>query len=205
MEILLLGNETLHKKAQPVEHIDDTIRARIQEMFAAMDAQKGVGLAAPQVGKLLRMFVITADDGVPRVFINPHIIASSDELVEREEGCLSIPGIYGNVTRPKKITVQAVDEQGRKFVMEVDGLLSRAIQHENDHLDGILYIDRMDKNFREETIELFNKREERRKEKKALKKVKTDKLLAKIAAKKAKKEQNTETIETQKNNFSFTL
>jgi peptide deformylase len=185
MEIVRLGNDVLRQKAQPVGVIDDSIRALIDEMFVAMDAERGVGLAAPQVGKLIRLFVITAEDGVRRVFINPHIIASSDELVSREEGCLSLPGIYGNIVRPKKVTVHALNEQGKKFIIEADGVLSRAIQHENDHLDGVLFIDRADEAFRTEAIELFNKREARKKEKQTQKKAKAARIAAKIAAKSA--------------------
>ncbi|GMO50342.1 MAG: peptide deformylase [Treponemataceae bacterium] len=187
MEILLLGSDTLHQKAAPVEKVDDEIRALIADMFAVMKTRNGVGLAAPQIGRLLRLFVVTADDGVPRVFINPHIIFSSDEMVSREEGCLSIPGIYGDIIRPQKITAQALDEHGKKFLLEADGLLARVIQHENDHLDGILFIDRADEIFREQTINKFKKREDRKKEKKAQKQAKAERLAAKIAAKNVKK------------------
>jgi peptide deformylase len=188
MEILLLGSDALHQKAEAVETVDDEIRALIVQMFAAMQSHNGVGLAAPQVGRLLRLFVVIADDGVPRVFINPHIVFSSEETVSREEGCLSIPGTYGDIVRPEKITVQALDERGKKFMLEADGLLARVIQHENDHLDGILFIDRADEKFREQVIDKFKRREERKKEKKTQKQAKAERLAAKIAAKNAKKE-----------------
>jgi peptide deformylase len=188
MEVLKLGNEALRQKAQPVETIDEELLSLIAEMFVTMEKQNGVGLAAPQVGKLIRLFVITADDGVQRVFINPHIISFSDDLIEREEGCLSLPGIYNNIARPKKVTIQAINEQGKKFILEADGLLSRIIQHENDHLEGMLFIDRVDEVARNEAIELFNRREARRKEKKMQKKAKAERIAAKLAAKSTDKE-----------------
>jgi peptide deformylase len=187
MEILLLGSELLHQKAEPVRVVDDEIRALVADMFAAMKSRNGVGLAAPQVGRLVRLFVVIADDGVQRVFVNPHIISSSNEMAVREEGCLSIPGTYCDVTRPEKITVQASDERGKKFILEADGLLARVIQHENDHLDGILFIDRVDEEFRGQTIEKFKRREARKSEKKAQKQAKAERIKAKIAAKEAKK------------------
>jgi peptide deformylase len=187
MEILLLGSEVLHQKAEPVQAVDDSTRALIAQMFTLMNAHKGVGLAAPQVGVLARLFVITADDGVQRVFINPHIIAASEEMIEREEGCLSIPGTYGNIVRPSRITVQALDERGKKFVLEADGLLARAIQHENDHLDGVLFLDRAGAAFKAQVVEEFQKRLERKKAKKLQKQAKAERIQAKIAAKQAKK------------------
>ncbi len=185
MEILRLGNDTLRQKSEPVEKVTDEIRQLVEEMFKTMDAGKGVGLAAPQVGILKRLFVITADDGVRRVFINPQIIATSQETCEFEEGCLSIPNVWEYISRPAKVTVQALNEKGKPFTLEADGYLARIIQHENDHLDGILYIDRGDAEFRQKTIDSFEKRELRRQEKQALKAAKA----AKIAAKKAKKQE----------------
>lgn len=185
MEILRLGNDTLRQKSEPVEKVTDEIRQLAEEMFKTMEAGKGVGLAAPQVGILQRLFVITADDGVRRVFINPQIIATSQETCEFEEGCLSIPNVWEYISRPAKVTVQALNEKGKPFTLEADGYLARIIQHENDHLDGILYIDRGDAEFRQKTIDSFEKRELRRQEKQALKAAKA----AKIAAKKAKKQE----------------
>jgi peptide deformylase len=187
MEVVLLGSEVLHQKAEPVQTVDDSTRALIAKMFALMDAHKGVGLAAPQVGILARLFVVTATDGVQRVFINPHIIAASEEMIEHEEGCLSVPGTYANIVRPKKITVQALDEQGKKFTLNADGLLARAIQHENDHLNGVLFLDKADDADNARIIAEFNKRQERRQAKKLQKQAKSERILAKIAAKQAKK------------------
>ncbi len=144
MEVLRLGNETLREKAVPVGEITDEIRALATEMFATMEKADGVGLAAPQIGKSIRMFVLKADDGVKRVFINPQIIETSQETCSYEEGCLSIPKYYEDVIRPERITVQARNENGRRFTLEADGFLARVIQHEYDHLEGVLFIDRID-------------------------------------------------------------
>jgi peptide deformylase len=182
MEILQLGDEVLRQKSVPVVEITDEIKKLITEMFATMDAAKGVGLAAPQVGVLQRVFVIRLDDNVPRVFVNPTIIETSVETVPYEEGCLSVHGVFHTISRPKQVKVQALDENGKVFSLEAEGALSRAIQHENDHLNGILYIDYTDEEFRKKTVELFKRRAERRLEKKAAKKAKA----ARIAVKQAK-------------------
>ncbi|MDR1786811.1 MAG: peptide deformylase [Spirochaetaceae bacterium] len=186
MKILTLGDSLLRQKALPVEKVDDTIRALVADMFAAMEAKNGVGLAAPQVGKLLRLFIAAADDGVRRVFINPHITAMSEETAEREEGCLSIPGIYENITRPRAVTVQAMDERGARFVLEADGMLARIILHENDHLDGLLFLDRTGEDARNAAIARFKRREERRAEKAAQKKARAERIAAKLAARKSR-------------------
>ena len=147
----------------------------------------GVGLAAPQIGKSIRMFVAMADDDVKRVFINPQIIKTSEEVSDYEEGCLSIPQVYESITRPTRVTIQALNEKGRPFTLEADGLLARIIQHEYDHLDGILYIDRGDKDFAEKTEAQFKKRAERAAQKAKEKEAKARKIAAKLAAKEAKK------------------
>ena len=133
------------------------------------------------------MFVAMADDDVRRVFINPQIIATSDDSVPYEEGCLSVPQVYENIMRPSKVTVQAQDQNGKRFTIEADGLLARIIQHENDHLDGVIFIDRGDEEFAKKTAEQFAKRAERAAQKAAEKEAKAKRIAAKIAAKKAKK------------------
>ncbi len=143
MKVIQLGNETLRQKAVPVEDINDDIRLLVREMFETMEREDGIGLAAPQVDKSIRLFVVRADDGIERTFINPQIIATSQETESYEEGCLSIPKTYEDVIRPSAITVQAKNERGRRFTLEADGLLARVIQHEYDHLEGILFIDRI--------------------------------------------------------------
>ena len=183
MEILHLGQELLRQKSLPVEEVNDELRATIQAMFDTMLESEGVGLAAPQVGILQRFFVVIADDDVPRVFINPQIIATSSEMCDYEEGCLSIPNVYEKITRPAKITIQALNEQGRPFTLEAEGFLARVIQHEYDHLEGVLYIDRGDQDFKEKIVQQFQRRAARKAEKEAAQAARA----AKIAAKKAKK------------------
>lgn len=186
MEILYLGNELLRQKSKPLakEEINDTLRNTISGMFDLMLEKEGVGLAAPQIGILKRFFVIIADDNVRRVFINPQITATSAETCVYEEGCLSIPRLYENITRPAKITIQATNEKGKPFTLEADGYLARIIQHEYDHLDGILYIDRGDEAFKQKAAEIMAKREEKQKQKEKIKAAKA----AKIAAKQAQRE-----------------
>ena len=189
LKICKLGEEVLRKKSVPIkdEEINDELRALAEEMFETMENANGVGLACPQVGKNIRMFVAEADDDVKRVFINPQIIATSDDSVPYEEGCLSVPQVYENIMRPSKVTVQAQDQNGKKFTLEAEGLLARIIQHENDHLEGVIFIDRGDADFAKKTAEQFAKRAERAAQKAAEKEAKAKKIAAKIAAKKAKK------------------
>ena len=187
LEITKLGEEILRQKAEPVAEVNDEIRKLVDDMFDTMIAADGVGLAGPQVGKNLRLFVLIADDDVRRVFINPQIIKTSAELGDYDEGCLSVPQVYETIRRPVGVTVQALNEKGRPFTLEADGLLARIIQHEYDHLDGIIFIDRGDKDFAEKTTAQFMKRAERAAEKQAAKESKAKKIAAKIAAKEAKK------------------
>lgn len=183
LDITKLGEDILRQKAEPVAEVNDEIRQLAEDMFETMIEAEGVGLACPQVGKNLRMFVLIADDDVRRVFINPVIIKTSEETSEYDEGCLSIPQVYETITRPVAVTVQALNEKGRPFTLEADGFLARIIQHEYDHLDGILYIDRGDKDFAAKTEAQFKKRAERAAEKAKLKEAKARKIAAKIAAK----------------------
>lgn len=187
LDVTKLGEEILRQVAVPVEEVNDEIRQLAEDMFETMIATDGVGLAAPQIGKSIRMFVLIADDDVRRVFINPQIIKTSEEVCDYDEGCLSIPHVYETITRPAKVTVQALNEKGKPFTLDAEGFLARIIQHEYDHLDGILYIDRGDKDFAEKTIAQFKKRAERAAEKEKAKEAKARKIAAKIAAKEAKK------------------
>jgi peptide deformylase len=143
MDILILGNDLLRQRAEPIQTIDDEVRTIAGEMIAALHAGKGVGLAGPQVGFMKRIFVVHVDGDVPRVFINPSITATSTEVVKYEEGCLSIPGVWADVIRARDLEIQAWNEKGRPFSMEVDGILARVILHEYDHLEGVLFIDRL--------------------------------------------------------------
>jgi peptide deformylase len=143
MDIELLGADTLRQKAVAIRPIGPEYKKIAADMIATMDAQKGIGLAGPQVGLLQRIFVVHIEGDVARCFINPSIIGTSQDLVKYEEGCLSIPGMYADVVRPARVKVQAWNERGRPFNLDADGLLARAIQHEYDHLDGVLFIDHL--------------------------------------------------------------
>lgn len=172
MKIYKLGDEILRQKCEPVapEEINDEFRATLSEMFETMVSANGVGLAAPQVGIAKRFFVMRSDDDINRVFINPEIIKTSEELEDYDEGCLSIPGVNETIRRPARISVTALNERGRYFTInDATGLLARIIQHENDHLNGILYIDRGDESFKEKTIESFKRKAERAAQKAAKK------------------------------------
>jgi peptide deformylase len=136
------GDPILRQKAQPVEAITPEIRKTLTDMLETMYYQVGIGLAAPQVGVSLR--IILVDDGPrgPRALLNPAIVDQRGS-VRGEEGCLSIPGFFGEVERSEWVRVEAMDAEGRPLSFEAKGLQSRVIQHELDHLDGVLFIDRL--------------------------------------------------------------
>lgn len=142
MEIRLLGDPALREKAGEVEQVDDEIRRLAEDMFETMYAAEGIGLAAPQVGVNRRLFVmdIRDPDIEPRALINPVIVERSGSE-SGEEGCLSLPGLVGEVERSASIVVEALDLQGEPIRIEASGLHARCIQHEIDHLDGVLFID----------------------------------------------------------------
>ena len=131
-------------EAKAVEKIDDTIRALADKMLDIMVEYKGIGLAAPQAGLPLKMFVISLDGKKEsgRVFINP-VIKPFGDIVINEEGCLSLPRVWGNIRRYTQCEVTATGLDGKEFTEEADGLYARALQHENDHLEGRLIVDRM--------------------------------------------------------------
>ncbi len=158
LHIVKLGNPVLEKVCTPVTEFDDTLRETIERMFVAMEHADGVGLAAPQVGLPLRCFVIEIQDVVRRAFVNPQIIQTSLDEVVMEEGCLSLPGVFREVKRPRSVTVQAQDEYGRPFTLSADGLYGRCIQHEYDHLNGKLFIDHLDEAQRELAIKLVKRK-----------------------------------------------
>ena len=139
--ILVVGNPVLRQKAKRVSQFDRPLQRLIDDMLETMRAAPGVGLAGPQIGVPLRLAVIEVDDKVT-VIINPEIVKRQGE-VELDEGCLSVPGFWGKLTRSEKVTVKARNRDGREFRLNADGLLAQALQHEIDHLDGLLYIDRM--------------------------------------------------------------
>ncbi len=139
LPIQLLGQPVLREHAEPVTEFDEALRALIADMFETMDAALGAGLAANQIGLARRLAVIDAEEE-RFVMVNPKIIEASGK-VPSEEGCLSIPELYGEVERSERIVLEAQDGDGNVFRKELDGLASRAVQHEIDHLDGVMFID----------------------------------------------------------------
>jgi peptide deformylase len=158
MEILLLGNETLKQKAVPIKNITAETARFAGELIDLMHKSKGCGLAGPQVGVMERIFVVHVEGDEPRVFINPSILETSEKTVKYEEGCLSIPGVWADVVRPEKIKLQAWNEKGRPFTLEASGILTRAILHEYDHLEGVLFIDRLSELNRNRVIAKYEKK-----------------------------------------------
>jgi len=137
-------DEVLARKAKPVENIDDNIRQLVKKMTEIMIERKGVGLAAPQAGISLRLFIISLDGSAQnvRAYINP-TVTSDGTLVSNEEGCLSVPGVFTKIRRYKTCKVTATDLDGNEFSDEAEGLYARALQHEYDHIEGIIIINRM--------------------------------------------------------------
>jgi peptide deformylase len=140
-DLHLLGSPVLRQQSAVVPQVDAEVRRFIDDLFETMDAAKGVGLAANQVGLATRIAVVSVEDH-RFVMVNP-VIVSAEGRGRAEEGCLSIPEVYGEVTRPERIVLEAVDRSGQPYRREAGGLLARAIQHEIDHLDGILFIDHL--------------------------------------------------------------
>ncbi len=142
LTILKYPDERLRTVAQPIAQVDDALRADIDNMFETMYESEGVGLAATQVNIHRRLFVAdcSPDQNEPLVFINPEITAQEGHFTN-QEGCLSFPGVYANVERAGKVTVQALDKNGESFSLTAEGLLAICIQHEIDHLDGKLFVD----------------------------------------------------------------
>ncbi len=138
------GDEILRKKSKEVSVVDDRIKTLLDDMLETMYANDGVGLAAPQVGILKRAVVIDVEDGKVYKMINPKITKKSGEQLG-QEGCLSVPEKKGNVNRPMNVTVEYTDEEGKQNTLNAEGILARAICHELDHLDGILFTDRVKK------------------------------------------------------------
>jgi peptide deformylase len=146
LTIHLYGDPILRRKAEPVPVVDDEIRQLAADMVETMYDANGVGLAAPQVGRSIRMLVADASHhdgaGGPRAFINPEIVDSWDEWIY-DEGCLSVPGLTAELVRPEAVLVRFHDEQGQLHEEEFHQLWARVLQHEIDHLDGKLFVDRM--------------------------------------------------------------
>ncbi len=143
LDILEFPDLRLRKKASPVTEVNDALRKIIDDMFETMYAAPGIGLAATQVNVHKQLIVIDISDNKddPLVFINPKIEIIDQALAEYDEGCLSVPGFYETVSRPRLVRVKAIDRNGNPFELETDGLLATCIQHENDHLNGKLFVD----------------------------------------------------------------
>jgi peptide deformylase len=163
--ILTLPDERLRAIAEPIEKIDDAIKALAQDMLDTMYDAPGIGLAAPQIGELHRIVVMDlAPDGAARdpiVMINPEILAYSDDTVTTEEGCLSIPELYYEVERPAEVTVRYTDLTGEVVERHAEDRLAICIQHELDHLDGVLYIDYLSRLKRDRVLKKFQKQARR--------------------------------------------
>ena len=146
MQIVTYPHPTLRHKSKSIRRVDGELKAMVAQMFGLMYQANGVGLAANQVDLPLRMFVLNEksdpEEGEEMVFINP-VISKPKGNEEKEEGCLSLPETYGDVMRPEKIHVEAYNLQGELFQADLSGLLGRIVQHETDHLDGVLFTDRL--------------------------------------------------------------
>ena len=140
LDIRVLGDPVLREETKPVAGVTDELRELVKNMFETMDLAKGIGLAAPQVGRSERVAVIGVEDDRFAI-INPEIVESDAKRAKAEEGCLSIPDVYGDVERPARVRVRAMDLEGKTFEVEAGDLLARCLQHEIDHLHGKLFVD----------------------------------------------------------------
>ncbi|MGI9480881.1 MAG: peptide deformylase [Hyphomicrobiales bacterium] len=161
-DILTIPDPVLRNVAKPVEEITPDMQQLFDDMLATMYDAPGIGLAAPQIGLLERVVVIdvTKDEDAeknPMVFVNPEITWESEDLSEHEEGCLSIPEVFSDVVRPSEVTVSYLDRNGKQQSRDCDGLLAICIQHEIDHLNGVLFIDYLSKLKRDRIIKKFTK------------------------------------------------
>lgn len=147
LPVITLGDRRLRARSELTDPA--AVRDLVRRMFETMYDQDGIGLAAVQVGRPLRVFVTKVKDDRERVYVNPEIVETSIEQETAEEGCLSIPGVHADVTRSARVSVQATGLNGRTFRLNASGLLARAIQHEIDHLNGVLFIDHLDKRQRD--------------------------------------------------------
>ena len=161
LPILRYPDPRLHKKATEVDAVDDGIRKLVADMAETMYEAPGIGLAAIQIGEPVRLVTMDLakkdDEKAPQVFINPEITWSSDDINVHEEGCLSIPEYYEEVERPAKVRVKYLDLDGRLQEVEADGLLATCLQHEIDHLNGVLFIDHLSKLKRDRVIKKYTK------------------------------------------------
>jgi peptide deformylase len=157
-EILTVPHPVLKQVSTPVERVDDALRALMDDMLQTMYAAPGIGLAAVQIGEPIRVIVMDLASGEeedppqPRYFVNPEILSRSEEMAVREEGCLSVPDIYDEVERPAKVRIRYLDYQGAEIEEDAEGLLAVCIQHEMDHLEGVLFIDHLSRLKRDRAV-----------------------------------------------------
>lgn len=151
-KLVYYGNETLATVAQEVDNIDGAVASLIDEMFKIMYREIGIGLAAPQIDLSKRIIVVDTGEGpgCKMALVNPVIKEKSDTLEPFDEGCLSLPGINAEVIRPSRILISGYNREGKEVEFEADGLIARVLQHEVDHLDGIVFVDRIEKFRRDE-------------------------------------------------------
>ncbi|MBY3515462.1 peptide deformylase [Rhizobium laguerreae] len=159
--LIILPDPVLRQLSKPIERVDSDLQRLADDMLETMYDAPGIGLAAIQIGVPRRMLVIDisreGEEKQPQVFINPEIVKSSDERSVYEEGCLSIPDYYAEVERPATVSVKYLDRNGKEQTVEADGLLATCLQHEIDHLNGVLFIDYISRLKREMVIKKFTK------------------------------------------------
>ena len=159
--LIILPDPVLRQVSNPVERVDDAVRKLASDMLDTMYDAPGIGLAAIQVGEPLRLLVIDlakeGEEPAPHVFINPEIVATSDARAVYEEGCLSIPDYYAEVERPASVRVKYLDRDGKLQEIEAEGLMATCLQHEIDHLNGVLFIDHISKLKRDMVVKKFKK------------------------------------------------
>ncbi|MGO4565331.1 peptide deformylase [Rhizobium sp. 2YAF20] len=159
--LIILPDPLLRQVSKPIERVDAETKRLAQDMLDTMYDAPGIGLAAVQIGVERRMLVIDVsredEERTPLVFINPEILTSSDDRSVYEEGCLSIPDYYAEVERPAKVTVKYIDRDGKDQMVEAEGLLATCLQHEIDHLNGVLFIDHISRLKRDMVIKKFTK------------------------------------------------
>jgi len=155
-EILVVPNPVLKQVSQPVDKVDDALRALMDDMLETMYEAPGIGLAAIQIGVPKRVIVMDLagpdEDKAPRYFVNPEILWASDDTAPYEEGCLSIPEIYDEVERPARVKLKYLNYQGDEVIEDAEGLFAVCIQHEMDHLEGVLFIDHLSRLKRDRAV-----------------------------------------------------
>jgi peptide deformylase len=160
-EILIVPDPTLKQVSKPVAVVDDELRALMDDMLETMYAAPGIGLAAIQIGVPKRVIVMdiakTDEPKAPRYFVNPEILWASEETAPYEEGCLSVPDIYDEVERPARVKIRYLNYQGETVEEDAEGLFAVCIQHEMDHLDGVLFIDHLSRLKREQAVKKVKK------------------------------------------------